>query len=469
MAIKIYNTLSGTKENLSAPAKGKPVRLFVCGPTVWNYLHIGNARTYIVFDSFAKFLRSQDVKTFYLQNITDIDDKIINQAVAEHTTPALVAKKYQKIFMNNMKNLNVTAVDKYAPATKFIKEIIKQVKTLITKDYAYKINNDGYYFDLKKFPDYGQLARRTIEQAEDGVTRIDQSVNKRNAGDFCLWKFPKPGEPTWKADFGAGRPGWHIEDTAISEKFFGPQYDIHGGGADLKFPHHEAEIAQQESASGTKPMVKIWMHVGLLTFSGKKMSKSLGNFITIKEFLKNYPAEALRFLALGNHYRSPLDYSEENILAAVQALNSIKEFIIKLELVSSVKNRPIKKASMIPLLEKSETAFTAALADDFNTPEALAALFNFINEANKSLWKVGFNEAKMINKWLADKMSIFGIKLKIAKIPSKIAKLSKKRELFRIHKQFAESDALRKEIDALGYKVEDTPLGPLVLKVKSEI
>ncbi|MEK7195620.1 MAG: class I tRNA ligase family protein, partial [Patescibacteria group bacterium] len=254
MGVKIFNTLSGKKEPLpKAPKQG--LRLFVCGPTVYDYVHIGNARTFTVFDLFVRYLRGCGVKTYYLQNITDIDDKIISRAQKEGKNWKLISRKFEAVFRKNMKDLGNIFVDRYARATDFIPQIIKQVKTLIKKGCAYKIGGDGWYFDLKKFPEYGKLAHRTIEQAEDATSRIDSSGKKRNKGDFCLWKFSKPGEPSWKTDLGDGRPGWHIEDTAITESFFGPQYEMHGGGVDLRFPHHEAEIAQQESASGKKPFV----------------------------------------------------------------------------------------------------------------------------------------------------------------------------------------------------------------------
>ncbi|MEK7138029.1 MAG: class I tRNA ligase family protein, partial [Patescibacteria group bacterium] len=267
-------------ESIPKP-KGKPLRMFVCGPTVYDNPHIGNARTAVFFDAFVKYLRSTGIKVFHLVNVTDIDDKIIAKAKAEKTTFSKIADEYWNVYKKNMEGLVVTSTTKFAMATKYIPQIQKQVQTLLKKGFAYEIEKDGIYFDVSKFSDYGKLSRRTAEQAEDGVSRIDQSIKKRNKADFALWKFSFDDEPGWKSEWGRGRPGWHIEDTAITEYFFGSQYDIHGGGLDLKFPHHEAELAQQEAASGKKPFVKIWMHAGLLTLEGQKMSKSLGNFMTI--------------------------------------------------------------------------------------------------------------------------------------------------------------------------------------------
>ena len=355
MVIKLYDTLSGEKKALPKPGK-KPLKLFVCGPTVYDYSHIGHGRTYIFFDIFTRYLKSLGYKVFYLQNITDIDDKIIARAKEKNLPPQKLAKKLIKSHLEDMKALGITSVTKYARATQFIPEIVRQVQALIKKGYAYKIPGDGYYFDISKFKDYGKLSRRTAAQAEDAVSRIDDSVRKKNRGDFCLWKFPHSadlrrlnadqrrrkftianGEPVWATPLGWGRPGWHIEDTAISEKFFGPQYEIHGGGLDLKFPHHEAEIAQAEAASGKKPFVKIWMHGGLLTVNGEKMSKSLGNFITIRDFLKIRSANILRLIVASHHYRLPIDYTEELARDAQNALSGINEFLAKVELIKSSK------------------------------------------------------------------------------------------------------------------------------------
>ena len=299
MVLKIYNTLSGKKERLIKP-KGRPLRLFVCGPTVYDYSHLGHARTYLAFDIIVRYLNFQGFKVFYVQNITNIDDKIINRAKRLKKQPLALANFFEKKFYEDMKNLKITSVDKYARASDFIPQIIKQIQTLIKKGHAYKIEGDGYYFDLKTFPDYGKLSKRTVLEAEDAVSRIDEGVAKRNKGDFALWKLTNE-KSSWPTPLGQGRPGWHIEDTAISESFFGPQYDLHGGANELKFPHHEAEIAQQESASGKKPFVKIWIHTGVLFINGKKMSKSLKNFISIHDFLKNKDANLLRWIVLNHH------------------------------------------------------------------------------------------------------------------------------------------------------------------------
>ena len=248
MVMKLYNTLSRKKEILR-PRKAKSINLFVCGPTTYDLSHLGHARTYIVFDMIVRYLRKSGYNVFYLQNITDIDDKIIKRAKEQHVHWRNLSRKFEKKYFKDMTALNITSCNKYAPATKHIKQIISQVKRLLKKGYAYQIE-DGIYYDISKFKDYGKLSRRTVLQAEDAVSRIDTAKGKRNKGDFCLWKKSKPGEPFWASPWNLGRPGWHIEDTSITEKYFGPQYDIHGGARDLIFPHHEAEIAQMEAISG---------------------------------------------------------------------------------------------------------------------------------------------------------------------------------------------------------------------------
>ncbi len=386
----LYNTLSGKKEELQNT--GQRINMFVCGPTVYDYQHIGNGKTQIAFDLFVRYMRSAGWNIFYLQNITDIDDKIIARAKAKGVAPERLAEEFYNIYREDIKALGIGSVTKYAKATKYIKQIVDQVKTLLDKGYAYKIE-DGYYFNIKKFADYGKLSNRTTEQAEDGVSRIDESVSKINKGDFCLWKFHDesandPSEPYWNTTLGKGRPGWHIEDTAITEKFFGPQYDIHGGGLDLKFPHHEAELAQQEAASGKTPFVKFWMHSGLVSVDGTKMSKSLGNFITIRDFLKKCSAETFRYIVLMHHYRSPINYTGNLQAQAEEALRTIKEFVAKLEFVKLKNSRkPVANNETVEdLIRETDNRFRIALDDDFNTPNALAQIFELLANIQNKIW-----------------------------------------------------------------------------------
>lgn len=452
----IYNTLSEKKEDLDKILGGrKKVRMFVCGPTVYDLIHIGNGRTYVAFDNIVRYLRHSGYKVFYLQNITDIDDKIIRRANEKNLNWKTFAKTYERAYFEDEKRLGIASVTKYAPASKYIKEITKQVQKLIEKGHAYKIDGDGYYFDIKTFPEYGKLSKRTAAQAEDSVSRIDEGVNKRNRGDFALWKFSKTGEPAWNSPLGKGRPGWHIEDTAITERHFGPQYDLHGAAADLMFPHHEAEIAQQESASGKKPFVKIWMHSGFLNINQTKMSKSYGGFITVRDFLGKHSPAVFRYLVAAHHYRMPLNYSDDLTEQAKTTVDRLTQFACKL-------NKARGNAVPVNILDGYAQKFRAAMDDDFNSPEALAAIFTMINELSPRVWNLRKKEARAVAKWMLAKLELFGIRLQSPKIPLKIRQLAKKRDLYRSNKQFVQSDDLRKEIEALGYTIEDTPSGPFL-------
>lgn len=458
--IKIFNTLSGKKEPL--PSK-RPLRLFVCGPTVYDYSHLGHARTYINFDIIARYLKYASVPLFYLQNITDIDNKIINRARELKITPQKLAVKFEKTYYQDMEKIGVASVTKYAPASKFIKEIQKQIAALIKKGLAYKTKS-GVWFEVKKFKNYGQLSKQNTESLKSGY-RVEPDPSKKDVLDFSLWKNKKYDyEPGWQSPWGEGRPGWHIEDTAITEKFFGPQYDIHGGGVDLKFPHHEAEIAQQESISGKKPLANIWMHTGFLLVNGEKMSKSLKNFVTIRDFLKNYSPLVLRFLVASLHYRSPLDYKEESAKQAEQSLVNIRNFFTRLSLI---KKQGFIGPEVKQWLKSAQVQFENAMEDDFSAPDALASLFWLIKQAEPKIWRLNKQETSVIDKFLAEKLEIFGIMFKKpAPLPAQIKQLIKKRELYRINKQFIQADALRKKINALKYILEDTPMGPLVYAKK---
>lgn len=462
-----------------AEARGEKLRFFVCGPTVYDFAHIGHARTYIAFDVIVKYLRKAGHKVFYLQNITDIDDKIINRAKESKETPQALARKFEKAYLQDMKALRVNSVTKYARATAYIKEIASQVQRLLAKKYAYEIVGDGIYFDIAKFKDYGKLSGRTTEQAEDATSRIDESIKKRNKGDFALWKYSKPGEPNWpfdslrslradRSEERSGRPGWHIEDTAITEKHFGAQYDIHGGAKDLLFPHHEAEIAQMEAISGKKPLVKYWMHTGFLTIGGEKMSKSLGNFITVRDFLAKHSSRLLRFLILKTHYRSPIDYSENILEQAKQELGRIDEFTQRVQNVfARSKNRA--PSNIAGELKEMQIQFFEAMDDDFNTPEALAVLFMLIKQGNILLTANAIRklEAKEILSFLKD-IDVFFDFVFVGRgkqnIPAKIVKLVQQREKYRTEKNWQKADDLRKQIELQGWQVEDMETGPKLKK-----
>ncbi len=462
--LKIYNTLT-KKEEEFVPLENNKVKLFVCGPTTYDVSHIGHARTYIVYDSFVEFLRFLGYEVFYLQNITNIDDKIIKRAKQENKDPLELSAFYEKEYLEDLETLKITTISKFARATDFIPQIIDQVKRLLEKGVAYFLE-DGIYYDISKFKEYGKLSGRTVEQAEDAVSRIDQTKGKRNKGDFCLWKFAKKGEPFWKSPWGKGRPGWHIEDTAITEHFFGSQYDLHGGGQDLIFPHHEAEIAQMEVLS-QKPLAKYWMHTGMLKVKGKKMAKSLKNYITIKDFVKKYDPYILRMVVLKTHWHSPLDYKEQKALEAKENLKEIKVFLQKLNFVKDIKTS--KEREDLEKLSTLEAKIYLALKENFNTPKALAYLFEIINYFNPKIEKgetskiLALKIAEVFQK-LNQIFKILDFKELEAKIPDEILKLVNQREVLRREKRFKEADDIRNKILEKGYIIEDTKLGPRIIK-----
>jgi cysteinyl-tRNA synthetase len=449
MTIKVYNTLTRKKEEFK-PSKYKKVNLFVCGITPYSNAHIGHAKTYVQFDVIVKYLRYRGYEVFYLQNVTDMDDKIINRARENKVEPIKLARDFEKEYHKDMDALGVNSVTKFARATDHIKEIIKQVETLMDKGFAYIIDDDGVYFDLSKDPEYGKLSGRKSTEAEDAVTRIDDSSKKRNKGDFCLWKKSKDYEPSWKDPwFGGGRPGWHIEDTAISEKYLDQQYDVHGGARDLIFPHHEAEIAQMESASGKKPFVKYWMHTGFLNVKGQKMSKSLSNFVTIKDALKKYDAKVLRFFYISGHYKSPIDFSEELLEKAKNSLERLNDFVRK------VKNSKFDDDEK--LIEKTKKEFIEHMDDDFDTVKGLAVIFNFVKEVNKK------GGGKKSNELMLEFDKIFNILDKEDRtIPPEISNLVAEREKAREEKEFGKADNIREELKKKGYVLEDKDNGTII-------
>jgi len=443
--LKVFNTLTRKKE-IFKPIKDKKIQLFVCGITPQDNAHIGHAKTYIQFDVIVKYLRYLKYDVFYLQNVTDIDDKIIKRANEENKTWKEIARKYEKEYYDDMKKLNVDSVNKFARATDYIKEIQSQVKRLIEKGYAYKIS-DGYYFDLSKFPEYGKLSKRTEQQAQDSVSRIDENKEKRNRGDFCLWKFSKENEPSWDWEQGEkGRPGWHIEDTAITEKEFGPRYDVHGGAVDLIFPHHECEIAQMEAVSGKKPLVKYWLHTEFLNINREKMSKSLKNFITIGDVLEKYDGKVLRYFFASNHYRTPINFTYDILEQSKNALERVNDFI------RNLKNSQGKDD--LKLIKKTKESFINAMDDDFDTPKAWAVIFDFIKEVNKK------GGGKKSYELMLEFDRIFNVlDLKEKKLDKEIEKLVQEREKARKNKDFEKADKIRDELNKKGVILEDTKEG----------
>lgn len=462
--MEIYNTLTKQKEVFS-PRVEKKVKMFVCGPTVYDYIHIGNARTFVFFDVLAKYLRFMGYDVDYIQNITDLDDKIINKAETEDKTWKEIADFYFDEFKKDAFGLGIDS-PRYLRATDYIDAVEKQVKTLKAKDFAYLIENDGWYFDLAKFPQYGALSGRSAQVTDDAVSRIDDSVRKRSPGDFCLWKLTKEGEGWYDNELNNGRPGWHIEDTAITESEFGPQYDIHGGGQDLIFPHHEAEIAQQMVAADLKEpadFVRYWIHTGFLVNKDQKMSKSLGNFSTVRELLANYPKETLRFYFLSAHYRSPLDFTEAGLKGAQAAIQRIADLIKKLKLAHGPEDNSVQE-----LLSKTKARYYTYLDKDLNASGATAEIFQFTREVNPFAVanKISAVDSADILNFLEEVHSVLGIiPPEEQKIPTNVEELAERREKYRIAKEWQRADEMRAEIEKLGYEVEDTIYGPLIKKI----
>ena len=468
MSIRIYNTLTHTKVPIPRTARGKKLRLFVCGPTVYDYSHIGHGRTYTSFDAIVRWIEKRGIPVECLMNITDIDDKIIARAQRDGTTWKKLTGFFEREFMHDLGRLAIREVDAFLRASDHIPEIIAQIKLLMKKGFAYKTST-GVYFSVKKFPNYGKLAHRKLNEMKEAV-RIDPDPTKHSPLDFALWKFQKPGEPWWNAPWGKGRPGWHIEDTAIAKKYFGSQYELHGGALDLIFPHHESEIAQMEAAYGKKPFVKLWMHSGFLNVRGEKMAKSLGNFVTIHEILETWDPRILRFMYLRAHYRAPLDYDDDLLADAAAAWDRIKDFAERLYQYQAPSTQGATRMLAV-VMKTTKKAFASAMDDDFNTPVALASVFNLITQVNPLLEKrmVSVKDRALLLKFLKEVDDIFGILPPPQKttVPPDIMRLVGARETFRKEGKFAEGDRIRKELLAEGWTVEDTASGPRINRKSS--
>lgn len=454
--IKVYSTMTRQKEELKVT--NNKIKLFVCGPTVYDYSHIGHARTYISFDVIVRYLKHEGYSVFYLQNITDIDDKIIKRAKENNEDPLELSHRFEKEYLKDMETLNVSNVNFYARATEHMNEIINQIQDLIDKGYAYDTET-GVYFDVSKFEDFGKLSNRNLDDLQN--TRIQIDSTKKDPKDFALWKKQNE-QPYWESPWGNGRPGWHIEDTAITEAYFGPQYDIHGGGLDLIFPHHDAEIAQMEASSGKEPLVEYWMHTGFLNVSGEKMSKSLGNFITIKELLEIVTPEVYRFFVLSTHYRSPIDFSEDTLKQAENSLKRIqntgKIVIDKL----TEDNLPEGKV-LDEDLELFKEEFFNAMNNDFNTPIALSSLFDFTHKINKAISsnEVSRNTLNNIVETFKDIESILGFDIIVEDdMASDVSGdllniITEIREDLRSKKEWDLADKIRDELANLDITLED--------------
>lgn len=446
--MEIYSTLIRDKQSLETINDNR-INMFVCGPTVYDDAHIGHGRTYISFDTIKRYLEHIGYAVFYLQNITDVDDKIINRAKETNQEPLDIARKYEKRYIEDMHKLNVFGVNLFARATDHMPEIIDQIERLIELGYAYE-TEDGIYFEIAKFPEFGKLANRKPEELESH--REIAKTTKKSQNDFALWKKREDkDEITWDSPWGKGRPGWHIEDTAITEYYFGPQYDIHGGGLDLIFPHHEAEITQMESVSGKAPMVEFWLHTGFLNVSGEKMSKSLNNFITIRELLEEVEPDTFRFFVLSTHYRSPIDFSKDNLHQAEATLNRIRNYYARVAEKATGNNGESE------FLNQYSDKFYTAMDDDFHTPRAIKSIFNLINATNFD--ELSENDFTAIKNFLDTISDIFGISFLIEEDNGSSDELLELigdiRTQLRSEKQYDLSDKIRDNLNELGYEVND--------------
>jgi cysteinyl-tRNA synthetase len=454
--LKVYNTLSRNLDDFEPIHLGR-VNMFVCGPTVYDASHIGHGKSYVAYDIIARYLRRKGYSVFFVLNITDIDDKIINRAKETKEDPLELSERYAQAFYKDMKDLHVNSINLYAKASDFIPEIIKQIQGLVDKGIGYEIAG-GVYYDISKFPEYGKLSRQNLEQLT--VHRVDPDPEKRNPGDFVLWKIRKLGEIAWESPWGKGRPGWHIEDTAITLTYFGPTYDLHGGGTELIFPHHEAEIAQAEGLTGKKPLAKYWLHTGLLSIKGQEMHKSLGNYVPIQDAIQKVGAEALRVLYASTHYRSPLDYTDDTLIQAASLARRFRRAYDQTQQAVGIKSE--SKAldeGLKRQVDEARTEFFAAMDDDFNTPRAIAAYIRIVAIAEEHGKSLSTASASMLLEAMKDLSSILGL-LEIESVPRQefvelVNLLTSLRNELRAKREYALSDRIRERMQKAGVTVED--------------
>ncbi len=453
--MKIFNTLTRQKDEF-VPIKKGEVKIYACGPTVYNYIHIGNARPLCVFDTLRRYLEWRGNKVDFVQNFTDIDDKLIKRANEENTTVPDVAERYIKEFWTDAKGLNIKEATVHPRATENIEQIQNIIKTLIDKGYAYCSGGDVYY-RAKKFSEYGKLSHQPLEELEAGA-RIDVTEIKEDPMDFCLWKAAKPGEPFWESPWGNGRPGWHIECSAMAGRYLGKTIDIHCGGLDLIFPHHENEIAQSEAANGCE-FAHYWMHNGFINVDNHKMSKSLNNFFTVRDVAERYGYEPIRYMMVSCHYRSPINYSAEVI---EQAKNSLERlYTCRDNIDFALKNAP--EGGEVPaFVEQRKQEFTDAMEDDLNTADALAAVFMLVRDINTAISAGAGKQALKAFAEVFDELTgVLGLvyNRKTETLDSEIEALIAKRTEARKNKDFKTADEIRDKLKEMGIILEDTPQG----------
>lgn len=459
--IKVYNTLNKKKEEFIPLTPGE-VKMYVCGPTVYNFFHIGNGRTFIVFDTIRRYFEYRGFKVDFVQNFTDIDDKMIKKANEEGTTVKKIGDTYIKEYYQDADALNIERATVNPRATEFIGEIIKFVKGLIDKGYAYEVDGD-VYFSTKKFEGYGKLSGQNIEDLQSGA-RIRVDERKKDPMDFAIWKAQKPGEPAWNSPWGMGRPGWHIECSCMAKKLLGETIDIHAGGADLTFPHHENEVAQSEALTG-KPFARYWLHSAFVNVNNEKMSKSLNNFFTAREILERYDADVIRFLMLSAHYRQQLNFSEDLLDSAKASVERIYNAIGNLEnLIDEVSREEMNEEEKVYLesLNQYRDKYIEKMDDDFNTADAITAIFDLIRDTNTN---ITINSSKELSEKALDLIRELGAPLGMLQkstkgdIAEEVEALIAERQEARKNRDFALADKIRDDLKDRGIVLEDTPQG----------
>nr|WP_242368766.1 cysteine--tRNA ligase [Lactobacillus intestinalis] len=470
LAVKVFNTLTRQKEDFKPITPGQ-INMYVCGPTVYNYIHIGNARSVIAFDTIRRYFEYKGYKVNYVSNFTDVDDKMINEAREEHITVPKLADKYIRAYLEDTEALNIEKATLHPRATHEISEIIAFVEDLIKKGYAYEVDGDVYY-RAKKFPNYGELSDQNIEQLEEGASEhINDEEQKRKEDpiDFALWKAQKEeDEIAWDSPWGKGRPGWHIECSVMSTKYLGDTIDIHGGGQDLEFPHHENEIAQSEAKTGKK-FVNYWLHNGFVTVGKKeeKMSKSLYNFVTVHDLIKTVDPQVLRFFMASVQYRRQINYSEENLAQAKTILDRFKNTLLNINYRLEEDTETKADPKLTEAIANTKVEFEKAMDDDFNVQNALAAIYDLlpIINANAALDNVDKDALSNFKEEFIKWLSIFGIdcekliKKEAGADDDKIDALVKERDEARKNKDWARSDEIRDQLKDLGVTIQDTPQG----------
>lgn len=465
--MKVYNTMTGKKEEF-IPIDDKEIKIYVCGPTVYNYFHIGNARPFVVFDTLRRYLEFTGKNVKFVQNFTDVDDKIINRAKEERLTAGEVSEKYIEEYFKDAKALNVKKATVHPKVTQTIDDIIAFVKTLIDKGYAYEIDGDVYY-STRKFDEYGKLSNQDIEELEAGA-RINIEEKKKDPMDFALWKARKEdSEIAWESPWGMGRPGWHIECSTMAKKYLGDTIDIHAGGQDLSFPHHENEIAQSEACNGAT-FANYWMHNGYITINNEKMSKSKGNFFTVRDILNEYDGEVIRFFLLSGHYRNPINFSDLLMEQAKAGLERITNLRDNLKYLAGLKKGEFtaQEKEFLDSLSKYQDEFVAAMEDDLNTADAITAIFEMVTAINTYIRNdcssAFAEEALKVLLKFSNVLGLLEADSKEEEISDEIKNLIEERQNARKEKNFARADEIRDLLKEKGITLKDTPQGVQIIR-----